>query len=73
MFIKVKGAYDPTSINGEYCFDVIININHIICMAKKVKESAWQIILLGGTKLYINLEEAKKFTSISDLITDGHE
>lgn len=64
MFVKVKGAYDPSSVNGEYCLDFILNTKHIILLIKKAKENVWSITLIGGNKIYVSEQEVLKIPDI---------
>lgn len=60
MFIKIKGAFDPSSVNGEHTFTILISLQHIVAISEKKNESAWCISLIGNTKFYTSTDEIIK-------------
>lgn len=60
MFIKIKGAFDPSSVNGDHTFTILISLQHIVAISEKKNESAWCISLLGNTKFYTSTDEIIK-------------
>lgn len=57
MFIKIKGAFDPSSVNGDHTFTILLALEHIVAISEKKNESAWCISLLGNTKFYTSIDE----------------